>query len=268
MMFLFDGMDTGKQNNPTNVIDTEINFWGQHLRFRIGAEDSPARLSDIVPLAYAVSDKLCSTVIETLCQQGQGVSCERECSFCCEYLVSLSIPEVYYLQERISEMDDIAQTPFLQSCLESARKILDVEKIEKYNITDGNDLSRINKWYKELELTCPFLINGLCTIYDKRPLACREHMVTSFPQFCQKNQEREPEFVEMYPSVLEVLGQLSAELEETEVEAVFLSLIPFCKEYYTERSVRTWPAVILAQHFMRILKTMALKYEMPVITAK
>lgn len=38
--------------------------------------------------------------------------------------------------------------------------------------------------YFGLDLPCPLLADGVCSIRDDRPLACREYLVTSDPAHC------------------------------------------------------------------------------------
>jgi Fe-S-cluster containining protein len=40
-------------------------------------------------------------------------------------------------------------------------------------------------------LKCPFLINGLCSIYDRRPLTCRVHVVEDSPEKCNISKLRD-----------------------------------------------------------------------------
>jgi Fe-S-cluster containining protein len=42
----------------------------------------------------------------------------------------------------------------------------------------------INREYNALRMACPFLDQETCSIYDHRPAACRELLVTTPPALC------------------------------------------------------------------------------------
>lgn len=247
------------RSNGAEIIESTIATPGKPLHLRIGIIDGPATLSDIVSLARSISDEQCLTVIDHLETNGQCVQCSKGCFACCGYLVTLSLPEVFRMQKELSAMGAGRYVSILYSCLDSSKKILDIDVLEEYNINEKPEMTQISKWYAELDLSCPFLSNGLCGIYEQRPLACREHMVTTSPQSCINNEMNTTEIVDMPVSILEALGQLAADLEQTEVEAVILPLALTCMDNYIQRSHRTWPAIAMAEHFVNILETIASK---------
>jgi len=259
MIFLIEESYTQEPIDKINIIESKIDILEQSLYFQIGVEDGPARLSDIVPLAYAISDKLCDTVIEHITAYGGQVSCRKGCSCCCDYLIPLSLPEVYYIQAEIGRAQEEIQIPILCSCVLAARKILNYEKLTEFNIISG-DLSRIGQWYENLKLPCPFLIDDVCKIYSTRPLACREHLVTGSSEMCQANHKiGSPDVVNLPVSMLEVLGQLAADSEQSNIEAVLLPLALACMDSYSEGASRTWSAISMTKRFVGILESMSKK---------
>jgi hypothetical protein len=58
-------------------------------------------------------------------------------------------------------------------------------------------------------------------------------------------------------SIVEALGELTAELEGSEVEVVMLPLAFAWAEENLDRSERTWPAEFMVERFVGILKSMA-----------
>ena len=47
------------------------------------------------------------------------------------------------------------------------------------------ELDPINRSYYALRIPCPYLENEMCSIYEARPSACRELLVTSPAELCQ-----------------------------------------------------------------------------------
>ncbi len=265
MIFLLEASHSHEQLKGMKILESRVTVFDHVLHVRIGFNDGSAKLSDIVPLAYAFSDQINEAVKQNLAGEGRQVPCQKGCSFCCDYLVSLSLPEVYYMQQQVRAGQHGNQHTLLRSCFRSARKILNLERLQKYKITEHADISQISQWYRELEITCPFLLNKSCTIYDKRPLACREHLVISPPGLCQKESIGTVERVSMPVSLLEVLGQLAADLEQTAVDAILLPLVPVSIDQYQERAERIWPAEEMVRHFLEILELKALKSDKQMI---
>jgi Fe-S-cluster containining protein len=243
------------------IIAFEIVILGKAIPFRVGVADEQARLADIVPLARAISTKLALTVIDDLSKNGQSVSCHKSCSACCNYLIPLSVPEVFCLREELVSMSAGASSRILRSCLATAERILDrrlrKSYLEGFSKSGQPQMNQVSKWYAGLELACPFLSDGLCTLYEQRPIACREHMVTSSPRTCKSEESNEPEVVRMPVSVLDALGQFAADLEQSDVEAVMLPLALPWAQSNLERSHRSWPAVTMVERFVDMLKLMA-----------
>jgi len=248
--------------NGAAVIGLELDIFGKPVRFHIGAAQRQARLADIVPAARVLSTKLALAVSDKLRKEGMSVPCCKGCSACCNHLIPLSAPEVFRMREEVLAMPENRGRAVLQSCLNAAKKILD-------NISESSDLypsteilgptqvSRLGRWYAGLKLPCPFLSDGLCTIYEQRPTACREHIVTGSPSLCEAEWTDESQLVRMPVSVLEALGQLASDLEGTPIEAVMLPLaLPWAQENL-QRHQRKWPAVMMVERFIEIVKTMA-----------
>ena len=84
-------------------------------------------------------------------------------------------------------------------------------------------------------------------------------MVTGPAILCDTEGMDESHIVQMPVSVLECLGELTAELEQSNIEAVMLPLaLPWAQENL-ERSRRTWHAVTMVEYFIEILKSAASK---------
>jgi Fe-S-cluster containining protein len=253
------------------IIRFVIDVFGRPEHFEISVAERQARLPDIVPLARNLSTELAITVLKRLRSSGESVSCRKGCCACCNYLVPLSIPEAFRLREEILALPDDRSSAVLKSLLETAKVILD-KKPDEAGVTQSSEtagqtqLQRLSKWYSSLELACPFLSGSVCGFYEHRPVACREHMATGPASLCRaerpaadapKLQSRlsdEQKTVPMPVSVLECLGQLTAELEQSDIEAVMLPLaLPWVQGDF-ERGERMWSAVAMVECFVEILQ--------------
>jgi len=244
------------------ILTLELDILGEPACLDLKVTDGPARLADIAPLSRTISTKLALATLNRLSSRGQRVPCRKGCSACCNYLVPLSVPEAFRIAEELSAMPAIESRTLVQSSLDTSRIILDrspeyFEMREPAEANNGIRSEQLGNWYAGLGIACPFLSDGLCLTYEQRPIACREHVVTNSAVSCDAASKDEPNVVRMPVSVLECLGQLTAELEQSDVEAIMLPLaLPWAQEN-VERSRRTWPAVMVVERFVQILQATA-----------
>jgi Fe-S-cluster containining protein len=266
--------EPGQINNNygygVKTICFELDIFGRPARFGISIAQKRIRLSDIVPLARTLSTKVALFVLDRLRSKGEFIPCCKGCSACCNYLVPLSVPEAFRLREEILALPARQRRKVVQSCIETAKIILS-KKPEEFEITESAEtnsriqINKLSKWYASFKLACPFLSDSLCSSYEQRPIACREYIVTGSAQFCKNawlindalkplwRARSESHIVQMPVSVLDCLGHLTAELEQTEIEAVMLPLVlPWVQENL-ERGERRWPAIQMVECFVEIL---------------
>jgi Fe-S-cluster containining protein len=122
------------------------------------------------------------------------------------------------------------------------------------SLDHGIDLNTVSDWYRSFKQACPFLRNGLCTIYEIRPLACREYFVKGSHKACA-DPAVTPERIETILRTSEILGQLAGELEHSSVEAVMLPLVLVWHTNNLQRANQTWPAELMVKRFVEIAKT-------------
>lgn len=250
------------RSSGMKIIGLEFNVLDEPVDLHIAVADRQATLADIVPLARKLATKLALVVLDKLKNEGKIVPCRKGCSACCSYLTPLSVPEVFCLRQEVLAMPADQGRTVLKSCLETAKKILEnwPGKFETNELTKINGQSRhsdISRWYAGLELLCPLSSDGLCTAYQQRPIACREHLVTGSVLSCNAKKTDELQVVQTPVSILEALAQLTAELEQSTVEAVMLPLaLPWAQENL-ERANQTWPAVMMVKRFIEFVKAMA-----------
>ncbi len=263
-------------NNCDSGVETisfELDILGEPVRFGINVAQKQARLSDIVPLVRTLSTKLALMVLEKLRRNGEFVPCCKGCSACCDYLIPLSVPEAFRLREEVLAMPEEQGKAVLQLCLDTAKRILD-KKPKEFDINElaGAEsqikIIQLGKWYAGIKLACPFLSDNLCASYEHRPIACREYIVTGSALLCEDERTDESQTVQMPVSVLQCLGQLTAELEQSNIEAVMLPLaLPWAQENI-ERGERTWPAITMVERFVEILRAHSIEQSKPLTTNK
>jgi len=258
----------GSYNCGTEVIGLELDILGKKMNFHIRAGKDQARLADIVPLARMLCTEITDVVLQSVSINGGQIACRKGCLACCRHLIPLSVPEAFRLNEEISAATGRRRESVWKTCLHAARQILDrkppiplMSQAAEASPASSVDLNIVSKWYRDFKLDCPFLHNGVCTIYEQRPLACREHYVTGSARAC-RGEFGAAEVLEMPVQVLNALGKLASELEGTSVEAVILPLALVWCEENRQRDERTWPFATMVKRFFEIVKEMAYENSM------
>ncbi len=249
-------------NSSSEIISLDLDIFGEPVHFRIGVSQRQARLADIVPLSRTLSTKLAIAVLNKLSKDGKFVPCRKACSACCSYLIPLSIPEVFRLRQELLALSPDQREMVLKACLDTAKVILNnlpenIEINESIEMNGQIQTGWLSRWYSGLKQPCPFLSHGLCTIYEQRPIACREHIVTGSAILCEAEWQDGSQVVQMPLSIIECLGHLTAELEQSAIEAVMLPLaLPWAQENLA-RHERQWPAIMMVERFVEIVKAKA-----------
>lgn len=250
----------------TQVIGLDLDVLGKKVNFSFAVSKGQATLADIVPLARTICTKITDIVVESVCSNGDHIPCCKGCETCCShYLVPLSVPEAFRLKEEISHTPLSQRESIWQACLLTTRRILSnrppkllLDQTDGPSLVGLVDLKRVSDWYKNLKLPCPFLHKGLCTIYDQRPLACREHFIKGSAEACRGERDV-AEVVRLPVQMPNALAQLARDFEGTTLEAVLLPLVFLWYEQERPRANKTWPAAMMVERFLEIVKEMASK---------
>ncbi|MHC4395146.1 MAG: YkgJ family cysteine cluster protein [Planctomycetota bacterium] len=256
-----EGTPDIRDNHHMDLMELKLDIFGKPLHVCIGAENKPAKLSDLVPSARFLSAEIISLIKQHIINNGDTIACRANCSACCRYLIPLSIPEVIRLTEEVTVMAEWERRFVNESSLFTARCILELtpkysfEKFTNTGLETGFRPKEVSDWYSRMNLPCPFLLNNLCTIYEQRPIACCEHLVIGSASNCRNNSTNHAQPVQMPISILTALAQLTSEIEQTTIEAIALPFaFVWCQEN-PEYSKHTWPASQLVRRFINILIT-------------
>ncbi len=238
------------------IVGLDINWAGRSICVRAAVSDGPATLGDLVPLARAVSDRIAAASVERCRREKCRIPCRKGCSACCGYLVPLSVPEAIRLGRDMQDRNASEHKKMVRKSLLAARRILNhqppsIGLQEPGSASDGT-LQSISEWYSGMDIACPFLANRSCSIYAQRPLACREYLVEGTSAACS-GRSKDARIVEPPLRMVEVLGQLAAELENTAVEAVVLPLAVAWNDMNSERARRCWPAPMMVRRLFQLV---------------
>jgi Fe-S-cluster containining protein len=209
-------------------------------------------VTSIVPLMRSLGEEAQNLEEQRAGQRGQSVSCRDGCAACCRMLVPLSPPEVFALQASLERLP-AEQRSRLAARVDAAKLRLQEmgiwEQLEAVSesataLTD-EELEPLNQAYYALRLPCPFLEHEHCSIYDDRPAACRELLVTSPAEFCEDLTDPRISPLPLSLRIGTALGLLWAELTGTAARLIPLPIALDWAIRHGEERRRAWPGTEL-----------------------
>ncbi len=139
----------------------------------------------VMPAFRQLSEHAIGTAVAAVERSGKRISCREGCAACCRQAVPLADVEAWALGDLIEAMPEPRRAVIRARFAEAERK-LDATGLGMLDVhgRSNDEYRQFAKAYFDLRLDCPFLDNERCSIHAARPLACREHLVTSLPQHC------------------------------------------------------------------------------------
>ena len=261
-IILLDEPATGTRQpeHCVSIVGFELYVFGESELFHIGLRDIPARLADLVPMARSLCTAIVQIVCERIAGRGVAVPCRKGCTSCCNHLICLSVPEAFRLMEEMNKMPSRQRKRIEQSCRTIVRKVEKrlpkTDYLSELTLAELSDyylqLRELLGWYFKERIPCPLLCDSLCTIYEQRPVVCREHMVIGSDSPCQVGCAGQKDKIESPISIPTVLTELSSELECMNPEFVMLPYIFDWHERNAARRTQTWPAPFIVERFVNI----------------
>jgi Fe-S-cluster containining protein len=152
-------------------------------------KEEPRRVADIVLDLLTFPDIVVDLGITIAKQFNKPITCKMGCGVCCCQMVPLSPAEAVIITEVIEGLPMKRKTAVLNALADADKKLQDAgikEKIgEVYKMSISKDVvTDINSRYFDLQIPCPFLVQGSCSIYAWRPSRCREYNVLSPAELC------------------------------------------------------------------------------------
>jgi Fe-S-cluster containining protein len=171
---------------PTCV---RLHLGGNPVDFEVETAMNPVTIEATLPAFRKMADQLVQIGVESAKKQGKHVTCASGCGACCRRAVPIAFPEAHRLRELVDAMPEPrrsdARARFAQA-MDIFRNSAVFEDILR-RIRTEEDRTRYAaalEAYYARKVACPFLEGENCSIYEERPLSCREHLVTSPPQNC------------------------------------------------------------------------------------
>ena len=173
----------------------------------------------IVPLMRRLSEQAQALEERMSIASGHPISCRMGCAACCRMLVPVSAPEAFALKDMIQALPDARRARLMNKLSEARARVEQAGLLARLTdvaettqpLTD-EEMEPLNREYYALRMPCPFLENETCSIYEDRPAACRELLVTTPAELCQDMVKNEVQALPVPVRISTVLGALWSEL--------------------------------------------------------
>lgn len=206
----------------------------------------------IVPLIRRFGEEAQALEVARSVDAGKPPSCHKGCAACCRMLVPLSAPEAFALREWVRSRPTDQQDRISARFSETKAKLLShrlwQRLSELFNAPEqSNDdaLEVLNREYYALGMACPFLEEEVCAIYEERPAACRELLVSSPPECCDDLINNPVDPISAPILVSTVLGLLWQELTKSPTRLIPLPVALDWAKCHEEENQHTWKGVEL-----------------------
>ena len=165
----------------------ELNIGDTPYEFEISVPTGKTGAEAALPFARELTNKIVEVAAHDAQRNGERIACSKGCGACCAQLVPVSETEARLLGRYVQSQPDSRRTTLLErfhqakAKLEQAEMWQDLIQPQPLSLEDSRALALR---YFALNIPCPFLEDGACSIHPQRPLTCREFLVTSDARHC------------------------------------------------------------------------------------
>lgn len=149
-------------------------------------------VTELVPLVRRIGNQIQALEEQYVMTEGKTISCRAGCAACCRMLVPVSAPEAFALRDHVRSLPPEKHQAVVERIEASKQRLREAglfERLASLGETTrpigDEEMDPVNRAYYALRMPCPFLDAERCTIYEQRPSACRELLVTSPAELCQ-----------------------------------------------------------------------------------
>ena len=170
-------------------LSLEFTAAGRTIQATVSVPREDLRMTDILPLLFSFSNALVMLGEDVAKEAGKPASCRAGCGACCRQLVPVSEPEALHLAELVQALPP-ERASAVRERFRAALEALGAGLLGRLRDPDANkslDQRReLGLEYFHAGVPCPFLENESCSIYEQRPLSCREYLVSSPAENCKR----------------------------------------------------------------------------------
>lgn len=185
-------------------IDTlKLNKWMAY-KGKVGRKRS-AFCNAYIKNKYLVIRAIEEKQLEETRSKGRTLSCQPGCVYCCYYYVTATLDEVepivYYLYHHEKPLNDFlanyrnwkAKTDENQALMADIPKAYNTFIADRASREKQEHFQSLTSEYLALDIPCPFLDNGACSVYPVRPWGCVCFVSVTPPEWCRPDSPHQPD---------------------------------------------------------------------------
>lgn len=182
---------TPEPDSPAQTVtaNVNLNLSGTPVAVEITVPLAPFPLPMLLPTFRSLAETIVEQAVENTKSEGLTISCRSGCGACCRQLVPISEVEARLIHDLVGDFPEPRRSKVLARFAEARRRLEEaglLEMLLRPEAFSDDQLRPIGLNYFGQGIPCPFLENESCSIYEERPIACREYLVTSPAEHCAK----------------------------------------------------------------------------------
>ena len=219
----------------------------------IGFVPGEGGVAELVPMARELLDLMASIAVSGAIKSGQELACRKGChAACCRFLVSVSVPEAIAMASETAMLAANRRRRIVDSCRTFAEQIQD--RMSRDNFAANGSASRddLISWYDKQGFSCPFLEEDCCSIYEWRPIVCRECLMVGSPDACKSGVDDNRIVLSMPVHLANVLVRLTGELFSLDGDIIVVSGVFDWFASHGQAYEKVWSREFLVRRFIAL----------------
>jgi len=175
--------------NDTLTANAEISVAGRSIQLNLVVPAGKVPIEAVLPLLHHFSEQVAEGVEEKSYETGKAIACRKGCGACCRQPVPVTHAEARQLAALVKGMPEQERARVQKRFASAVQKAEDAGVNSILRGLGGMDEKTKREGaqaYFSQGIACPFLVDESCSIHPVRPLVCREYLVTSSPEHCEK----------------------------------------------------------------------------------
>jgi Fe-S-cluster containining protein len=184
-------METGEMLSG----DLKLDVGGEHYELNLTIPATPVKPQRMLPVFQRLTNEIVARGIERATEGGKAISCKAACGACCRQPLLISEAEAFNLADLVDSMPAERRSTIQLRFREGREHFEKIGWFDRFDalrdlIKEGESDETAREFvslvtdYMEQRVACPFLEAESCSIYEDRPLICREYLVTSPAENC------------------------------------------------------------------------------------
>ncbi len=243
--------------------ELKLDIGGEHFELEMRIPASPVRARRMLPVFQKLTNELVSRGIDRAVESGKAISCKAGCGACCRQPLLISEAEAFNLADLVESMPDERRRSIKQRFRDGREHFEKTDWFGRFDAmsdrakagphdTLGQEFVALLSEYIEQRIACPFLEEESCSIYEDRPLVCREYLVTSPAENCSHPRPDNTEKLAISGSASRAFASLVKTENSSRPSALMLiRLLEFAETHVDRSEERIGPA--WADDFFRLL---------------